>query len=199
MRLERLNYNKIKIFLTYDDLFERGLTKEDLWRDMPKVHQLFRDMMNEANDELGFEADGPIEIEVFSLQAQGMVVIVTKGASSNLEDDEEFSDEYIEMQVTVDECEDVFYEFQTFEDVISLSSRLMNINITGGKLYSFENRFYLELEESDCIDSNIDDVVALLAEFGYPATITTYRVNEYGKCLMPKHAISEIHRYFCER
>lgn len=30
MRLERLNYNKIKIFLTLDDLTDRGLTKEDL-------------------------------------------------------------------------------------------------------------------------------------------------------------------------
>ncbi len=49
MRLERLNYNKIKIFLTFDDLSERGLTKEDLWRNAPKVQQLFRDMMQEAN------------------------------------------------------------------------------------------------------------------------------------------------------
>ena len=57
MRLERLNYNKIKIFLTFDDLSERGLTKEDLWRNAPKVQQLFRDMMQEANKELGFEAE----------------------------------------------------------------------------------------------------------------------------------------------
>ena len=41
MRLERLNYNKIKIFLTFDDLSERGLTKEDLWRNAPKVQQYF--------------------------------------------------------------------------------------------------------------------------------------------------------------
>ena len=68
MRLERLNYNKIKNFLTFDDLSERGLTKEDLWRNAPKVQQLFRDMM-QANKELGFEADGPIAVEVFSLQA----------------------------------------------------------------------------------------------------------------------------------
>lgn len=47
MRLERLNYNKIKIFLTLDDLTDRGLTKEDLWKDSFKVHQLFKDMMNE--------------------------------------------------------------------------------------------------------------------------------------------------------
>ncbi len=71
MRLERLNYNKIKIFLTLDDLTDRGLTKEDLWKDSFKVHQLFKDMMNEANTELGFEANGPIAVEVYSLQAQG--------------------------------------------------------------------------------------------------------------------------------
>lgn len=53
MRLERLNYDKIKIFLTTDDLHDRGLTKEDLWKDSLKVHQLFRDMMNEASVELG--------------------------------------------------------------------------------------------------------------------------------------------------
>ena len=101
MRLERLNYNKIKIFLTFDDLTERGLTKEDLWHDSQKVHQLFRDMMSEASDELGFEADGPIAIEVYSLQAQGMVIIVTKDMIAQ-DEDEEFNDEYIEMQVTVD-------------------------------------------------------------------------------------------------
>lgn len=78
MRLERLNYNKIKIFLTLDDLTDRGLTKEDLWKDSFKVQQLFKDMMNEANTELGFEANGPIAVEVYSLQAQGMVIIVTK-------------------------------------------------------------------------------------------------------------------------
>jgi len=78
MRLERLNGNKIKIFLTFDDLAERGISKDDLWRNLPKVQQLFRDMIMEADDELGFHADGPIEIEVFSLPAQGLVVIVSK-------------------------------------------------------------------------------------------------------------------------
>ena len=45
MRLERLNYNKIKIFHHLDDLFDRGLTKEDIWKDSLKWHQLFHDML----------------------------------------------------------------------------------------------------------------------------------------------------------
>lgn len=65
MRLERLNYNKIKIFLTFDDLVERGLTKEDLWKDTFKVHELFRDMIEEASEELGFEINGSVAVEVY--------------------------------------------------------------------------------------------------------------------------------------
>lgn len=63
MRLERLAIDKFKVFLTFDDMDERGITKEDLWQDVPKVHDLFRDMMLEADDELGFKVDGPIAVD----------------------------------------------------------------------------------------------------------------------------------------
>jgi adapter protein MecA 1/2 len=195
MRLERLTYNKIKVFLTFDDLLERGLTKEDLWQDAPKVQQLFRDMMDEASIELGFEADGPIAVEVFSLQAQGMVVIVTKEAPDYDETDD-FLDEYIEMQVTLDESDDIFYEFNTFEDVISLAKRFYNLDVAGGSLFSFQHKYYLLFEDTEFEEHNIDNMIAILAEFGNPATVTTYRVAEYGKHLMKEQAIKQINQYF---
>ncbi|WP_226657373.1 genetic competence negative regulator [Pseudalkalibacillus hwajinpoensis] len=195
MRLERLTYDKIKIFLTYDDLNERGITKEELWQDVPKVHRLFREMIMEADDELGFKVDGPIAVEVFSLPAQGMVVIVTKGSSeSEFEDD--YNDEYIEMQVTLDESDEVFYEFRSFEDVIGLSKRLINVGIQGGTLYSFQSQFYLKFDEEEFADFELDSLVALLAEFGNPSTITSYRVMEYGKLIMQSTAIEQLNHYF---
>ncbi|MDC2865961.1 MULTISPECIES: genetic competence negative regulator [unclassified Bacillus (in: firmicutes)] len=194
MRLERLNYNKIKIFLTFDDLSERGLTKEDLWKNAPKVQQLFRDMMQEANKELGFEADGPIAVEVFSLQAQGMVVIVTK-ENQELDTEEEFQDEFIEMQVTLDESEHILYEFTSLEDIIALAGRLYSLGVTGGKLYGWQDRFYLWLEEETTTLLK-EDMIAILAEFGSSSTITIYRMMEYGKELMANDAIKQIHKYF---
>ncbi|WP_449536779.1 genetic competence negative regulator [Ferdinandcohnia sp. Marseille-Q9671] len=193
MRLERLTYNKIKIFLTFDDLIDRGLTKDDLLSDSLKVHQLFRDMIEEASIELGFEADGPIAVEVYSLQAQGMVIIVTNAVGDN-EDEEFLDDEYIEMQVTLDESKDIFYEFHTFEDVIQLSTRLNSISVEGGKLYSYKDYFYLLLEEN--AKTNTENVIAILAEFGNPATITKYRVHEYGKEIFNDHAMKDIYRIF---
>ena len=195
MRLERLTYDKIKIFLTYDDLNERGITKEELWQDVPKVHRLFREMIMEADDELGFKVDGPIAVEVFSLPAQGMVVIVTKGSNENdFEDD--YNEEYIEMQVTLDESDEVFYEFKSFEDVIGLSKRLINVGIQGGTLYSFQKHFYLKFDEEEFAEFELDSLVALLAEFGNPSTITSYRVIEYGKTLMESTAVEQLNHYF---
>ncbi|HET7657897.1 MAG TPA: genetic competence negative regulator [Bacillales bacterium] len=193
MRLERLNADKIKIFLTFDDLSERGITKDEIWQDIPKVHQLFRDMMMEADDELGFKAEGPIAVEVFSLPAQGMVVIVSKSGDVDFEEDD---DEYIEMQVTVDESSDIFYEFSSFEDVLALSGRLHPLGIDGGTLYSFENRFYLYFEETEVEILDHEGFIALLSEFGSPSTITSHRVQEYGKELIEIEAIGRLFHTF---
>lgn len=199
MRLERLNYNKIKIFLTFDDLMERGLSKEDLWQDVPKVHQLFREMMDEANVELGFEADGPVAVEVFSLQAQGMVVIVTKGSNEETYEEDDFDEDYIEMQVTLDESFDIFYEFASIEDVISLSVRLFQMGISGGTFSTFENYYFLELKPHELSKVQIDDMISILAEYGSSSTITTHRVYEYGKVLMKDNAIEQINHFFVNK
>lgn len=196
MRLERLTYNKIKIFLTFDDLVDRGLTKDDLLSDSLKVHQLFRDMIEEASIELGFEADGPIAVEVYSLQAQGMVIIVTNSVG-DLEDEEFMDEDYIEMQVTLDESKDIFYEFRSFEDVIQLSTRLISLSIDGGRLYSFKDYFYLLLEDNLTLQT--ENVIAILAEFGNPATITKYRVHEYGKILFKENAMKDIYKFFIKK
>jgi adapter protein MecA 1/2 len=194
MRLERLTYNKIKVFLTLDDLDERGISKEEMWQDLPKVHELFRDMMLEADDELGFKADGPIAVEVFSLPAQGMVVIVTKGQSTN--EDEDYDDEFLELQVTMDISDDVFYEFDGFDDIIALTSRIFSLGVKGGEIYYYNGHYYASFEEEDYEQMEVDMFVALLSEFGNPSTITKWRVREYGKLILEEDSIGTIHHFF---
>ncbi|MBM7604456.1 adapter protein MecA 1/2 [Metabacillus crassostreae] len=193
MRLERLNYDKIKIFLTTDDLRDRGLTKEDLWKDSLKVQQLFRDMMDEASVELGFEAHGPIAVEVYSLHAQGMVIIVSHSEEAT-ELDDDFSDEYIEMQVKLDENFDIIYEFSSFEDIIQVSNYLFRKKVQDGMIIFYSEKYYLLLTDDQPFD--IDDLVAILAEYGNPSTLTVHRLKEYGKVIIEQKAIEEIHHHF---
>src|SRR6059058_2260259 len=122
MRLERLTANKIKIFLTSDDLFDRGLSKEDIWKDSIKWNQLFHDLLEEASEEFEVEIQGSVAVEIFSLQAQGMIMIIT--VDEVTDDEEILYDGFIEMQVRVEGCEDLLYEFESLEDIIELSKRL---------------------------------------------------------------------------
>lgn len=196
MRVERLSVNKIKVFVTYDDLKERNLTKEDMWHDVPKLHGLFLDLIDEANEEVGFEVEGPLAVELYSMPAQGVVIIVTAQPFDSIHEDEEFDDDYVDMQLTLDERNHIFYEFQSFEDVISLSSRLKVLNIKSGTLYSYDGLFYLYFDWIDISMNSADNFISILSEFGSASTTTVFKAMEYGKVLIEREAIAVIAEHF---
>jgi adapter protein MecA 1/2 len=115
MRIERVSDSQFTIFLTFDDLIERGFTKDDLWEDVTGVRNLFSDMMYEASSELDFELEGMLLVQVHLMQAQGMHVIVTQKVE-NINWDEDF----IEIKVTLDESKELIFSFDEFEDIIGI-------------------------------------------------------------------------------
>ena len=194
MRLERLTANKIKIFLTSDDLFERGLSKEDIWKDSSKWNQLFHDMLEEASEEFDVEIQGSVAVEIFSLQAQGMILIITVDDVKDDDDDDLLYDGFIEMQVRLEGCEDLLYEFKDFEDIIDLSKRLSIADIRGGSLYILNNRYYLLMDQVDTTKKEI--AACILSEFGNPSIISTYVLAEYGKVIVENKTVETILQYF---
>jgi adapter protein MecA 1/2 len=192
MRLERLTANKIKIFLTSDDLFDRGLSKEDIWKDSIKWNQLFHDMLEEASEEFDVDIQGSVAVEVFSLQAQGMILIIT--VDEVIEDEEILYDGFIEMQVRVEGFEDLLYEFEEFEDVISLSKCLSTVGIYGGSLYAMHNRYYLLMDNLEA-DNNIK-AACVLSEFGNASILSPHILAEYGKRIIENKAVETILQFF---
>lgn len=204
MKIERLSQDKIRIFLTYDDLLERGIQKDDMWREIPKVHELFSEMMDQAYTELGFDASGgPLAVEVFALPAQGMVVIVTRGkvtagGDDRIESDEDETEEDIyEMEVTMEQSDVVMYAFRDFEDVISVCQRLKSAALTeDGRLYSYNGKYILALEPANIESSRNNAVIAVLAEFGEATSVTYAMLEEYGKVIVASGAVREICTHF---
>ena len=192
MRLERLNYNKIKIFITLDDLFDRGLTKDDIWKDSIKWHQLFHDMLDEASETFDVEIQGSVAVEIFSMQAQGMVMIVTMDEQE--EEEEIFDDNFIDMQVTMEGNVEILFEFEEFEHVIQLAKQLSLIGFLGGKLYAMNNLYYL-LIDNVCQDTQTQ-IAAIMAEYGNPSFISIHILNEYGKLVIDEYAVNKIMTYF---
>lgn len=199
MRVERLGQDKIRIFLTFDDLSERGIEKEDMWRDIPKVHELFNDMMEQAYHELGFEVSGPVAVEVFALPAQGMVVIVTRGKTGSKveKEEEEYEDDDVyELEVTLEESELVIYSFRDFEHLIEAAHRINAMLTNGGAAYFYQGKYYLVLEELDLDQERYQKLIAILSEYGEATPTTVYVLEEYGKVVVADDAVKEICRHF---
>lgn len=191
MQLERLNDNKIKILLTLDDLFERGLSKEDIWKDSLKWHQLFQDMLEEASEEFDLDIYGTISIEIFSMQIQGMVMIVT--IQEEVEE-EWLKDGIIDFQVDVDKQDYILYEFDDFENIISLSHRKIWKEEVVNSLYVYNGLYYVLIEGNR--KQAEEKLISILAEYGTVSFVSLYIIKEYGKELIRDHALEKIEHYF---
>ncbi|RED60482.1 genetic competence negative regulator [Cohnella lupini] len=197
MRMERLSQDKIRIFLTFDDLTERGIQKEDMWREIPKVHELFSEMMDQAYNELGFDASGPLAVEVFAMPAQGMVVIVTRGklerdADSATEDEEEV----YELEVTLEQSEAIIYRFRDIEDAIGASKTLVGHLTDEGRMYRYQNQWMLCFDPAGLETSEYHALIAVLAEYGEASSITPAVLEEYGKLIISANAVKVLAENF---
>lgn len=78
MKIERISENQIRCTLTSEDLASRQIRISELALGSEKAKSLFRDMMQQAHSEFGFEAnDIPLMIEAMP-SASGLVLIITK-------------------------------------------------------------------------------------------------------------------------
>ena len=79
MKIEKVNDHQIRCTLTSADLKERQLKLSELAYGTEKAKNLFQDMMEQAQDEFGFEADNtPLMIEAIPLSMDSIVLIITK-------------------------------------------------------------------------------------------------------------------------
>ena len=79
MKLEKVNDHQIRCTLTKADLADRELKLSELAYGTEKAKSLFRDMMQQAAYEFGFEAeDIPLMIEAIPLSSESIVLIITK-------------------------------------------------------------------------------------------------------------------------
>ncbi len=121
MKIEKVNDHQIRCTLTREDLLSRELKISELAYGTDKAKDLFRDMMQQAACEFGFEAeDIPLMIEAIPLNAECIVLIVTK-----VEDPEELDTRFARFSPSVNEEEDTAEEESDISDeVMDLFERI---------------------------------------------------------------------------
>ena len=79
MKIEKINDNQIRCTLTGADLAERQLKLSELAYGSEKAKSLFREMMQQAASEFGFESDNlPLMIEAIPTSGGSIVLNITK-------------------------------------------------------------------------------------------------------------------------
>ncbi len=127
MKIEKVNENQIRCTLTKADLADRQLKLSELAYGTEKAKDLFRDMMQQAAYEFGFEAeDIPLMIEAIPLSSECIILIITKVEYPE-ELDTRFSkfapSSYDESDTDYDDADDDVSESDD-SDVLDLFKRL---------------------------------------------------------------------------
>ena len=168
MKLEKLSDTQIRCTLSKEDLSQRQLHLSELAYGSEKTKELFRDMMQQASIELGFEADNiPLMIEAIPISNDCLVLVVTKVedpdeldtlfsrfSKINMDDsfDEDFSD--------IDDTDFEEMDFLDDEDNIDMDDEPLTFSPSS----DFDNA------DSDASTSSkersaIDDALDLIAPF----------------------------------
>ncbi len=121
MKIERVNDYQIRCTLTKEDLASRELKISELAYGTDKAKDLFRDMMQQANYQFGFDAeDIPLMIEAVPINSECIVLIITK-----VEDPEELDTRFanfspaLQSEVSSNDSDD-----DSEDDVMNLFQKL---------------------------------------------------------------------------
>lgn len=99
MKIERISENQIRCTLNQGDLQERELSIKEFAYGTPKARRLFREMMQKASVEVGFQANNiPLMIEAIPLSSDSIMLIITR-----IEDPEELDTRFARFAPALEE------------------------------------------------------------------------------------------------
>ena len=118
MKIERLSENQIRCTLNKADLNEKHLKISELAYGTQKARELFRDMIQQASAELGFEIDDtPLMVEAIPVSPDCLILIVTK-----VEDPEELDTRFYRFSKVNEYDIDDDDDFEDYDDVYETDS-----------------------------------------------------------------------------
>lgn len=122
MKIEKVNENQIRCTLTKRDLADRELKLSELAYGTEKAKNLFRDMMQQASFEFGFEAeDIPLMIEAIPLNSDCIILIITK-----VEDPEELDTRFSKFTPSEQDADENEFE-DALNDIVEETNDILDL------------------------------------------------------------------------
>ena len=123
MKIERISDTQIRCTLSREDLATRNINLSELAYATDKAKELFRDMIQQANDEFGFDTENlPLMVEAIPIMPDSIVLIITK-----VEDPEELDTRFSRFSPgsdTTPSRADLLAQMAGADDIIDLFRKL---------------------------------------------------------------------------
>lgn len=135
MKIEKLNENQIRCTLNKSDLADHNIRLTELAYGTDRAKALFRDMMQKASDDVGFEVgDIPLMIEAIPVNPDCLILIITK-----VEDPEELDTRFSKFtKPSADDYEDYEEESEEEEDSYISSESASIFDVLGNIVENLE-------------------------------------------------------------
>lgn len=119
MKIEKISDNQIRCTLTKEDLDSHQIRISELAYGTDKAKKLFREMMQQAQIEFGFEADNiPLMIEAIPVSGESVILIITK-----VEDPEELDTRFSKFSPYKKTKQDTIH-FDGADNIIDIFQKL---------------------------------------------------------------------------
>lgn len=186
MKIEKVNEHQIRCTLTQADLASRELKLSELAYGSEKAKELFKDMMEKANDEYGFDADNiPLMIEAIPVNSECIVLIITK-----VEDPEELDTRFSKFAPSVHEESEDSDSYDTSDDTsgdISSISDLFNKFKAATSSISQDSKSVMKAFDGVAFSfesiTELSSVCKTVSKF-FDAESSLYRNNSTGNYLL---------------
>jgi len=205
MKIEKISETQVKFVLNKTDLVEKDIKITELAYGSEKTQDLFREMMEQAYAECGFEAENtPLMIEAIPVTVDSIMIIVTKVSGSedietkfNLlpraKDQSRFKKKnMLDNQSSKPEKVNIYiYSFNNLDDTIRLSTRLMGMYGGDSSMYKYNGEYFLVLDNHSSFD-NPNDFEAVVSEYGrkhVSGVISKYHLIEHGEAMIAESAV----------
>ena len=197
MKIEKLAEDKIKITITIDDLAARNIDLYSFVYNTPESQDLFWDVMNEAERELGFNVDDSmIYVETSTSGSESFTMIVTKTKEKPLlkinKDKPAQSQDNIKLKRKKMPyfIKNGVFKFESFDDVCTFCKHATAKSVTNTKLYSLNGDYYLT--------AGIMPTTLILeyAQVVKNPSLAEAKLYEYGQTIVENDVIETITKYF---
>lgn len=193
MRFEKLNDTKIRIILTMQDMESNNISFENVLSNSAASQKLLESMITKAEKEIGFYAeDSKLLVEAIMTSNKECIFTITK---------------LRENKVPPKKCcRSFIFKFDCFDDFIDLCiflKSLPNLNLKNFSkkfaLIFYNDTYYLKALDADTFSITFDYMRTFFSEFGDDVSNSCSIegiLNEYGKIIFEKNAISKCIRSF---